>query len=124
MVISPPVGHRLPARSRIRAKADFQKVFAHGKRRRTDHLQAVIHPSGAEWSRIGLAVSRKVGNAVVRNRLKRRLREIFRLHRELAPEMRDIIFIPRPGCSSISYDVLAEEARWLIGISVQDRARG
>jgi len=124
MAISGPAGQRLPSRSRIRAKADFQRVFARGKRRRTDHLQAVILPSGAEWSRIGLAVSRKVGNAVVRNRLKRRLREIFRIHRDQAPEMRDIIFIPRPGCAAISYLDLAAEARQLIGISVQDRVRG
>ncbi len=120
MVINPPAGYRLPSRCRIRAKADFQRVFANGKHRRTDHLKAVIHASGGECSRIGLAVSRKVGNAVVRNRLKRRLREVFRIHRQELPTVLDIIFIPRPGCSSIPFKDLAEQVRTLMGVRVAE----
>mgnify|MGYP001271057279 CR=1 FL=1 len=118
-----PIGNRLPRHCRIVKKADFQQAFSKGFTRKSQHLKAVIYPNGGEWSRIGLAVSRKVGNAVQRNRLKRRLREIFRLHRDLAPEVRDIIFIPRPGCAALAFETLAEEAQSLIAIELAQRSR-
>lgn len=119
MAFPPPVGYRLPPRARIRHRSDFQLIFSRGIRRSTSHLRAVILPRQADWSRIGLAVSRKVGNAVVRNRLKRRLREIFRQYRDRAPEARDFIFIPRPGCSKLSFDELREEVVTLISLELE-----
>ncbi|MDG2083573.1 MAG: ribonuclease P protein component [Planctomycetota bacterium] len=101
--------HRLPRSCRICRRRDFQVVFDHGIRFSTPHLRAVVHEADREASRIGLAVSRKVGNAVVRNRLKRRLREIFRTERECAPELRDVVFIPRPGCADLSFSDLRSE---------------
>ncbi|MEE2882124.1 MAG: ribonuclease P protein component [Planctomycetota bacterium] len=121
MAVHPPVGYRLPRRTRIRARSDYQLVFSRGFRRSTEHLRAVIHPNRGQWSRIGMAVSRKVGNAVVRNRLKRRLREIFRIHREQSPESRDFIFIPRPGCASLSFDDLRGEVVTLISMQLGER---
>jgi ribonuclease P protein component len=118
-----PMGNRLPRHCRIVKKTDFKQAFSKGITRKTQHLKAVIYPTGGEWSRIGLAVSRKVGNAVQRNRLKRRLREIFRLQRDLAPEVRDIIFIPRPGCASLAYETIADEAQSLIAIEIAQRSR-
>ncbi|MCI5133865.1 MAG: ribonuclease P protein component [Candidatus Electrothrix sp. AW2] len=50
-------------------------------------------------SRLGISVPRKVGNAVQRNRIKRIIREAFRLHREVFPEQSDIVFAVRPGIS-------------------------
>lgn len=48
-------------------------------------------------SRLGISVPRKVGNAVRRNRIKRIIREAFRLHREVFPRYSDIVFAVRPG---------------------------
>ncbi|MGE4602958.1 MAG: ribonuclease P protein component [Planctomycetota bacterium] len=118
MAFFPPIGFRLPRRARIRTRSDFQVIFSHGRRCSTEHLRAVIHPNGGEWSRIGMAVSRKVGNAVVRNRLKRRLREIFRIHRDHAPQPRDFIFIPRPGCADLSFEELCSEVVTLISMKL------
>lgn len=117
----PPIGFRLPRRSRIRTRSDFQVVFSRGRRCSTQHIRAVIYPNSGEWSRIGMAVSRKVGNAVVRNRLKRRLREIFRIHRDQAPEPTDFVFIPRPGCSDLSFEDLSSEVVTLISTQLDDR---
>jgi len=74
----------------------------------------VVHETDRDECRLGLAVSRKVGNAVVRNLLKRRLREIFRTQRDCAPAIRDIILIPRPGCSELDFDTLKSEVVDLI----------
>jgi ribonuclease P protein component len=50
-------------------------------------------------SRLGISVHRKVGNAVHRNRIKRIVREAFRLHREIFPQSSDIVFTIRPDFS-------------------------
>jgi len=61
------------------------------------------HPQDGEIRRLGLIFSRKVGSSVERNRLKRRLREIFRLHKySLVPGL-DVIFMPRPGAVALNY---------------------
>lgn len=59
--------------------------------------------------RLGLTVSRRVGGAVVRNRVKRRLREWFRQHRSGCPAGKDLVIIARPAAASISAADLARE---------------
>lgn len=63
--------------------------------------------------RLGVTASRKVGGAVVRNRVKRRIREVFRLHRELLPDASDVVVIARPGAGELSWTVLEREVREL-----------
>ncbi|HTL13556.1 MAG TPA: ribonuclease P protein component [Thermomonas sp.] len=82
----PPARHRFPAASRVRAKAEYGRVFADGRRCATPLLALHLLPGG-EGARLGLAVSRKADpHAVGRNRIKRVLRDAFRKERaRLAP---------------------------------------
>lgn len=75
------IGASFPPQARVRAKADFDRVFAHGRRVATPVL-ALHYLADDLPARLGLAVSRKVDRrAVARNRIKRRLRDHFRRHR-------------------------------------------
>lgn len=69
--VSPPDSRTV---GRLRRSSEFEKVLATGRRRRVGDLVAVVAPSEAMEARVGLIVGRKVGNAVQRNRAKRRLR--------------------------------------------------
>jgi ribonuclease P protein component len=107
-----------PRASRLRLKREFEAVFDEGSRTATRELVA-WHTRGADGARkLGLMVSKKTGGAVKRNRLKRLLREAFRLtSRELKEGTRLIIY-PKAGCAM---DNLAQ-ARAALG-DIRRRAR-
>ncbi len=85
--------------SRLRLKREFEAVFDGGKKTVTSDLVAWHLPAGDKEKKIGLMVSKKTGGAVKRNRLKRLLREAFRLtSRELKEGTRLIIY-PKAGCA-------------------------
>jgi ribonuclease P protein component len=109
---SPPT-FGFPQHFRLKTPAQFKAVYD-GKRSAGDGVLVVYalrntlpHP------RVGLSVSRKVGNAVVRNRWKRLLREAFRLHRHELPSGLDFILIPRSGQAEPTLEVVAASLRKL-----------
>ena len=84
---------------RLRTTAEFQRVFAR-RRSASDNLLVVYGlENGLPHARLGLSVSRKVGNAVVRNRWKRLLREAFRLQRSQLPAGLDLVIVPRAAAT-------------------------
>jgi ribonuclease P protein component len=60
-------------------------------------------------ARLGLTVSRRVGGSVVRNRVKRRVREWFRTHHETLPKGKDCVVVARPAAASATSAELARE---------------
>jgi len=90
-----PAGH--PRAARIVAQSHFDRVYQRGRKLVAAGLVAWALPSETGRSRLGLSVSRKVGGAIVRNRVKRVLREAFRqLAPPVAPPL-DIVLVARPG---------------------------
>jgi len=86
-----------PAKVRLKRSEEFQAVFAN-KRSVADHnLVIYAARNGTSETRVGLAVGKKVGNAVKRNHWKRMLREAFRLSREELPGGYDLVLLPRRG---------------------------
>jgi ribonuclease P protein component len=96
---------RYPRQARVRARADFDRIFAQGRRQATPRL--AVHWHAAQTApRLGLAVSRKVDpHAVGRNRIKRALREVFRQHRAgLAGG--DYVVVARPAAREATREQL------------------
>ncbi len=84
-------GFSFPKGERILKPDDFSRVRKTGKRVSTRSLTIYILPAEPGVRRLGLSVSSRVGNAVVRNRIKRLLREAFRLNKESLPRSSDIL---------------------------------
>ncbi len=105
----PAEGRRFPPSARLLSKSDFDRVFQQGRRRGGPLLVLAFLPRREGPSRLGLAVSRKVGKAVDRNRVRRRLREIFRLHRAAFARPFDIVAMARPEAADASYQALEQE---------------
>ncbi len=86
-----------PKQCRLLDTTQYRRVF----QRRLSVANNILVVHGCEndlpYMRLGLSVSRKVGNAVVRNRWKRLIRESFRVHIRFLPEGVDIVVLPRRG---------------------------
>ena len=93
----PHRGFRLPRQARLRKTEEFQHVYRDGQRAGDGHLLVFAAPNAFGRTRVGVSVSRKHGKAVRRNRLKRLLREAFRLSQHDLPAGLDLILIPRLG---------------------------
>ncbi len=105
----PDVYRKLPRCLHLRRSSDFSRNRRTGVRARTPHF-VVCRSDGPEGgTRLGLVVGRRVGSAVERNRVKRRLREIFRLNRSLMPEASDLVIVALPGAVDLGYEDMEKE---------------
>ncbi|MDE2802600.1 MAG: ribonuclease P protein component [Chloroflexota bacterium] len=102
----------LPRRHRLTRKASFDAVFARGSRWTGKLVTIRTFPNGLDAYRLGLAVSKAVGNAVVRNRVKRRLREIVR-GAGVAPGY-DVVVVARPSAADSSFAGLRADVMGLL----------
>ena len=87
-----------PRRPRLSRSADFDRVFRHGRSQASRELVLYVFPREADEgrrSRVGLSVSRRVGGAVQRNRIKRLLREAFAIEGERLPSGSDAVIVAR-----------------------------
>jgi ribonuclease P protein component len=75
----------------------FKRVLRFGRCFRHSAMRIHFKESSYELSRMGLVVSKKMGNAVARNLIKRRLREMFRRSKTQLPFTQDVVFIPNPA---------------------------
>lgn len=96
----------------MRRRADYLRIQSTAQRVTTRHYHLLVAPSGlapGSPSRFGLIVTRKVGSAVVRNRIKRVARECFRRTPGFVPDGIDLIVVARPGAAELSFAEAAAE---------------
>ena len=94
---------------RVRKRQDYLRIYAQGKRADSKSFTVITCPNQTERRRLGITVGKKVGNAVQRNRIKRLLREFFRLNKNRLPPSLDIVIIAKRGIPPLTYkNVYAE----------------
>lgn len=94
---------------RLRARRDFAAVMRDGQRARHQLLHAAVRPNGLPLNRYGYAVGKRVGGAVIRNRTKRRLREVIRAL-PLAPG-HDVLIVAHPAAADAPFSDLSAAVR-------------
>ena len=99
----------LPKEVRLLKRAQFLTLSKQGKKIHTGYFIAAVLDGTGQNNRIGITVSKKVGNAVERNRIKRIIREYFRHRKDSLTGIRDINIIARKGLTTLSNRQIIEE---------------
>lgn len=97
---------RFPRAARVRRRSEYLTIQNRGRRLSGPNLLLFVQPGSG---RIGVTVSRKVGGAVVRNQVKRWIRECYRRRRAELPAELDLVVVARPSAATASHEVLCRE---------------
>jgi ribonuclease P protein component len=102
-------GQEYPREVRLVQKAQFDAVYRAGKRRSSSHFTAFMKANNRMQSRFGFSIKKALGGAVVRNRIRRRMREIVRLHREEIPSGWDVVIHPKSSVARAQFEALTAD---------------
>lgn len=103
---------RFPAVCRLTSRRQYRQVYDRGIRQRARSLTLFAAPNTLESSRVGITATRKIGNAVTRNRAKRLVREAFRRNRDrLVPPM-DLVVNVHRGVEETTYTEIERDFLW------------
>ncbi|MCF8008700.1 MAG: ribonuclease P protein component [Halanaerobiales bacterium] len=94
----------------LKKKSDFNRVYKRGKSKASSHLVLYWYPNGENINRYGFSINKRIGKAVVRNKLKRRLKEIIR--KEIDRSFKkgyDFILIARKPIVSLEYKEIQKD---------------
>jgi ribonuclease P protein component len=100
---------RLRRGDRLKKRYEFRQVQLRGRRIQTPHFLIVVRANVLDNTRLGITVTKKVGTATERNRIKRVVREVFRRNRQMFPASHDVVFIAKVGATQIDYGSLLSE---------------
>ena len=98
-----------PRSIRIVRSSDYRTLYKTGRKVHSEHFVLFGRTNGVGHPRLGITVSRKIGSAVVRNRIKRIFREIFRRSLHEIPRQLDIVVNAKADCIEIDYRELRSE---------------
>jgi ribonuclease P protein component len=89
--------------STLKKNYEFKRLYNKGKNSASQYVAVYCRPNGGSSSRLGITVSGKIGGAVIRNRIRRRLKEIYRTNEHRLKPGFDIVIAARRKCISASY---------------------
>ena len=104
-----PQSARAANAGKLVRKADFDAVYRNGKRRSSSHFTVFLKANDLPQSRFGFSIKRTLGGAVVRNRMRRRMREVVRLHREEISAGWDFVIHPKANVEQAAFAALESD---------------
>ena len=95
-------------------RGDFDAVYRTGKRLSSSHFSVFVRSNELPRSRFGFSIKKALGGAVVRNRMRRRLREMVRCHRQEIPAGWDIVIHPKHTVAKAPFATLTADLMRLL----------
>ena len=90
----------------LKSNQEFRTVYKNGRSRANSYLVVYLLENSLDRNRLGISVSKKVGNSVVRHRLKRLIKESYRLHENMFNSGLNIVVIARAGASKADFHMI------------------
>ncbi len=105
--------HTFRREERIRRRAEFERIYREGAKLQSLHFRISVRPNSLPHRRLGITVGKRIGPAVRRNRLKRLIREFFRLNKDILPEASDLAVTAKAGAADLRFRELSGELKGL-----------
>jgi ribonuclease P protein component len=102
-------GLPFPREARLVRRGEFDAVYRAAKRRSSSHFTVFFRANELPQSRFGVSIKKALGGAVLRNRIRRRVREIVRCHRTEIPPGWDIVIHPKSGVTKAPFAALTAD---------------
>ena len=99
----------------LKSNSDFRRVYRGGKSYANKYLVMYVLENGTDQNRLGISVSKKVGNSVVRHRITRLVRESYSLHENIFNSGLDIVVVARGCARDASYHMIEDSFIKLAG---------
>lgn len=110
-----PGPQAFPRHERLTRKVEYMTVFENGRKRVGSAFICYVVRREGQGRKFGFAVSRRVGSAVVRNRVKRLLREFYRTHRLQIDDNAHVVVVARPSAAKLSFEQCFTAMERLLG---------
>jgi ribonuclease P protein component len=108
------VAQKFPREIRLVRRSEFDAVYRAGKRRSSSNFIIFVRANALPLSRFGFSIKKALGGAVVRNRIRRRLREMVRTHRQEIPGGWDVVMHPKSSVAKLPLPVLTQDLLRLV----------
>lgn len=103
------INESFPRTERLRGKKNFDRIYREGRVYQTRYIVLFCLREGVEGRKAAFVTSKKLGNAVTRNRIRRRLREAYRKIKAKLPETVHLVFVCRKGMAELKWESLLGE---------------